>query len=282
VTIGATEEPTADFTFSPASPVVNSTVNFDASDSTAPEGRDIDTYQWNFGDGSTTGALSSPLTSHAYTEAGAYVVTLTVTDSADRTATSTQTVTIGGTELTAEFTFSPTDPRTGTLVTFDAAESVAPEGRTITEYRWNFGDIPDQREVQATGRIATHSYAEAFTYTVTLTVIDNTGQSATTSQEVAVDGDPPNAAFTFTPQNPTTSSVITFNATGATPGDAGTIVEYIWDYGDGTTFTTTAAIHVKSGGGTYATAQSYTVKLTIVTSTGATDSETRTIVIGSS
>jgi hypothetical protein len=71
------EDPTAD-----AGPdqtvVVDSTVVFDAMNSS--DDSEIVTYEWDFGDGATgTGAV----TTHSYTAAGTYVVTLTVWDAQD-------------------------------------------------------------------------------------------------------------------------------------------------------------------------------------------------------
>ncbi len=54
-------------------------------------------YSWNFGDGSSPSNAFAP--SHTYLRAGAFLVTLTVTDGAGRTGTATMTVTV--TSLTA-------------------------------------------------------------------------------------------------------------------------------------------------------------------------------------
>ena len=53
------------------------------------------TFEWNFGDG-TTAVGQNPV--HAYSEAGVYTVTLTVTDSEGNTVTDTATAVIGTTE----------------------------------------------------------------------------------------------------------------------------------------------------------------------------------------
>ena len=56
--------------------IVDTTVTFDASDSTDPDGT-IDLYEWDFGDGSTG---EGEIVTHTYTTADTYTVTLTVTD----------------------------------------------------------------------------------------------------------------------------------------------------------------------------------------------------------
>ncbi|MBX6388686.1 MAG: PKD domain-containing protein [Frankia sp.] len=63
----------------------------DASTSTDPAGA-ITGYTWSWGDGTVT---SGPTSSHTFTEAGTYVVTLTVTNSAGWTDVTTRTVTVG-------------------------------------------------------------------------------------------------------------------------------------------------------------------------------------------
>jgi len=69
--------PVASFTYSPEEPLRNRTVTFDASGST-PNGGTIDSYAWDFGDGTTD---SDMVVDHIFAEVGTYPVTLTVTDS---------------------------------------------------------------------------------------------------------------------------------------------------------------------------------------------------------
>jgi PKD repeat protein len=91
VTVGATSTPFASFVFSPTDPKANTSVFFDASASTAPTGRTISRYAWNFGDGSSG---SGRTTSHTYAAAGTYTVTLVVSDSAGVQHTTSQGVTV--------------------------------------------------------------------------------------------------------------------------------------------------------------------------------------------
>jgi outer membrane protein assembly factor BamB len=58
---------------------VNQTVNLDGSSSYDPDEDDL-TYQWDFGDGSSTDWQNSATITHSYSESGDYIVTLTVSD----------------------------------------------------------------------------------------------------------------------------------------------------------------------------------------------------------
>jgi glucose/arabinose dehydrogenase len=75
--------PVALFTAAPNPAAIGATVALDASASTDPDGQ-ITSYVWNFGD-LTSG--SSRITSHVYTAAGTYNVSLTVTDNESFTST---------------------------------------------------------------------------------------------------------------------------------------------------------------------------------------------------
>jgi peptidoglycan/xylan/chitin deacetylase (PgdA/CDA1 family)/PKD repeat protein len=70
--------PIASFTCYPSTPHTNQPVLLNASSST-PNGGTITTYEWNFDDGNIT-STASTITSHTYTLARTYNVTLTVTN----------------------------------------------------------------------------------------------------------------------------------------------------------------------------------------------------------
>lgn len=72
------QPPVASFTYSPAKPVVNEMITFDASNSTDPDGN-ITKYEWEFGDGNATNTTEKIIT-HSYALVGNYTVILTVTD----------------------------------------------------------------------------------------------------------------------------------------------------------------------------------------------------------
>jgi large repetitive protein len=172
------DAPQAAFDFSPASPTVNQQILFNAARSSAAPGHWIVSYEWNMGSGNPR---TGRTVSKAYDVAGTYTVTLVVTDDLGQQGSVAQSVTIVGSGPggpVARFSFSPTEPTAGvTTVYFDAAESSSPYG--VANYEWDFGDGSRASRVNAQ-----HLFATAGNYVVRLTITDNAGYTATTTQEV--------------------------------------------------------------------------------------------------
>ncbi|CAN5170519.1 hypothetical protein BH23CHL1_BH23CHL1_04660 [soil metagenome] len=141
--------------------------SFDGAASTGA----IETYSWDFGDGSSE---SGATVSHSYKE-GAYPATLTVTDGSGQSSAFSQevvvftsqevVVTSAESQSTASFVHS-CDALARTCA-FDASQS---EG-DISGYEWNFGD----GSTVAAGEIVSHAYSAGGNYTVTLTVANGSG-----------------------------------------------------------------------------------------------------------
>jgi chitodextrinase len=171
------------FVFTPTNPQDHQVVLFTACNDPqipcAPANNPIFTYSWNFGDGRTATGQS---VAHEFTSPGTYVVRLTVTDGFGRSATSSQTMSVGaGVNPTAVITFSPQDPLPGTTVQFNALSSRAAPGRTIVSYSWDFGD-----GTTATGVSTSRLYPFIGNYTVTLVVTDDVGRTGVATQVVPV------------------------------------------------------------------------------------------------
>jgi PKD repeat protein len=80
---------TSKFTFSPIAPVIDQEVFFDGTESTAPPGRKIINYDWNFGDGSTG---DGPTPSHKFAAAGIFLVSLVIEDDGGGSVRSAQPI----------------------------------------------------------------------------------------------------------------------------------------------------------------------------------------------
>ena len=149
---------------------------FDGSTS-SDTGGTITGYSWDFGDGTALGTGATP--THPYALAGSYNVTLTVTDNTAATnavSHSVAPVSGGGSTPVAAFTSTCTS----LSCAFDGSTS-SDTGGTITGYSWDYGD----GSALDTGATPTHVYAVAGTYTVTLTVTDNTAATNAVSHSVA-------------------------------------------------------------------------------------------------
>jgi len=169
------ETPIANFLFTPQSPSPNETVIFNASDSYDTDGA-IVSYFWDFGDGSNG---TSVITTHNYTSIGTYNVTLTVTDNDNLTDSESKLLVVKKYPIAA-FTYSPTVPLVNQTVAFNASLST-PDGGTITNYYWNFGDGTNN-----TGAIVAHSYTTGGNYTVSLTITDSEGLGDTENKSLIV------------------------------------------------------------------------------------------------
>ena len=160
--------PSANFSFT----TNGLTANF--TDNSTDAGGTIGAHSWTFGDGGTSTATNP---SHTYAAAGTYSVTETVTDSVNSTTSSkTASVTVvSDAPPVANFTFTTS----GLTATFTDASSDS-DG-TIASHSWTFGDGGT-----STATSPSHTYAAAGTYSVTETVVDNLGASASKTASVTI------------------------------------------------------------------------------------------------
>jgi len=186
--------PLADFTFVPASPEPVQTVSFSALASMDTDG-EIVAYAWDFdGDGALDADTATA--DYIYQTIGEFSVTLTVTDDSGNTDAITRTVEVAlptgaqvptpGTSLqppVADFSYMPAAPRAGELVMFNASTSADFDGEIIG-YSWDLdGDgQPDSTEV-----IFVHVFSELGSYSISLTVMDDGGNTDTLSIPIEVE-----------------------------------------------------------------------------------------------
>jgi PKD repeat protein len=170
------------------------------------------------------------------------------------------------------FTYSPPPPPPGPIknenVSFDASASYDPDWGNITVYSWNFSGTIINRTVPN----ATYKFTTPGNKTVTLTLHDTEGETNSTSKELKVHT-PPVAHFDILGE-PYVDHLLTFNALYSYDPD-GTIVGYVWDFGDGANDTGMIVYHA------YADDGNYTVTLTVTDHDSLNDSYAESITIGS-
>lgn len=115
---------------------------------------------------------------------------------------------------TASFTISPNPVTLGRAVSLEAAASTDVDG-TIVGYSWNFGD----GSAPGSGATLSHTYTAPGTYTVTVTVADNGGETRTTSHQVTVVA-PPEVSTTSGNTISGTTPVVTAASSVLTPNSA--------------------------------------------------------------
>jgi len=196
-----------------------STVVFDASSSSDAVG--IDSYSWDFGDESTD---TGNVTNHIFANPGDFIVILTVTDAAGNTDSMNMTVSVKDVTIpSAEFSWSYTN-ETGGMVNgaamegepthFNATGSTDNSGGDLT-YTWDFGDMSDS----ASGATIFHTFGNLTDdgFNVVLTVTDASGNADVISYNIKpAQKERPDlyiSEFSFSNDNPTEGSTVTFEAT---------------------------------------------------------------------
>jgi PKD repeat protein len=226
-----------------------------------PSGVTVKSTSIAFGDGTTVNAATG---SHTYANAGAYTVLATVTDSLNRTATSSKTVTVSAPQAPqAALSVSPGTGKIPLAVTASSAASTDPGG-TIVSSSINFGD-----GTVLTGSTSAHTYTAAGTYTVTATVKDSLGLSSTATVTVTAAANQPPVAKLALSQSGMT---VTASTAGSYDPD-GTIASTVINWGDG------ASTNAASGSHTYAAAGTYTVTATVTDNSGASNSATQSAIV---
>ena len=271
---GADIPPVAMIAWAPPNPTVGVEVRFSGNQSYDPDGQ-IQSYLWNFGDGTT---FAGQVSIHTYSNPGNYTVTLTVRDNAGQVgiASVRLNVTPQGNDAppVAIFTWSQTSYAPGHLdITFDGRFSFDPDGY-IVNWAYSLGDAGYEN-----GPVfqVTHGYPSPGNYTAMLTVTDNAGLSASTTANIVVverSDQPPIAFFTFSTGNATTGQTVSFYGGGSYDPD-GYVQTWSWSFGDGFTAFGAQTSHAYTNPGTY------TVTLTVTDNGGLSATATAVISVRS-
>jgi PKD repeat protein len=155
-------------------------------------------------------------------------------------------------------------------ITASTAGSTDADG-TIVASTINFGD----GSAQVSGPSASHTYSTAGTYTITGTVTDNLGATASKSASIVVSSSinlPPVAVISATPNSAYAPATISVSAAGSSDPD-GTIASSIISFGDGTSASGLTASHKFSAAGVY------TLTAKVTDNLGASSTATTSVAI---
>ena len=229
---------------SPYAELATDPIQFNSTGTFDPDGN-ITEYVWTFGDGSNS---TEPNPSHIYVLKGNYTVTLTVKDNHNATTTVTTFADVSPKPPVAQIAGTPTG-ESGDAIQFSS--SSYDFDNDIEEYKWTFGDgsgtFYDENP--------THTYDAPGNYTVTLTVVDEDDLENTIVITITVENIDP-VAVIVAPESHEAESPSAFSSEGSSDED-GSIVSYLWEFGDGETSTEANPEY------TYMAEGTYTVRLTV-------------------
>jgi PKD repeat protein len=140
--------------------------------------------------------------------------------------------------------------------------------QTGLSYRWDFGD-----GTGGSGPIVSHSYAQAGSYTLKLTVSDKDGAQGSDTATVQVHAiNRPPVAVIEGPSQGLVGETLGFDGSGSSDSD-GSLVRYAWAFGDGVSANGVQVTHV------YTRAGRYQATLTVTDNAGLSASATQAVQI---
>lgn len=225
LTITVFENPTAQFSVSPAGVCLGSEFSF-SDESTGGSGTSITNWQWDYGNGTAGNFGANP--TYTYPNAGSYQVTLIVTDENGCTGSSTvPSAAVVSTPPNVNVTTTPNPPAACeaplTVAFINNSTSNSPTGGGLT-YSWDFGDGTTSTDETP----SPVTYTENGFYTVTITATDNIGCSTTQT-------------ITVTVQEPEAEISVVGNEDGVVCADVEIEIEGttggVFNYGDGSSGT---------------------------------------------
>ncbi len=207
---------------------------------------------WDFGDGTQSSGLSP---THTYTKPGTYNIHSFIYSDGQQQFDSSQiriVSSIPANPPVVKVTASSNVIGPDGYISFNAAGSHSQDGSKLT-YFWNFNDGHT-----GSGMQVKHEFpALTGNWIAGLTVVDGRGALTFTSIHFQIVAQLPTAAISPSLTNVGTGDSVTFDASGSAPPSVPTgdqIVQYRWNFGDGTpqvTTSTPTVTHKFSRAGTF-------------------------------
>lgn len=296
--------PSVSLSVSPATPTTGMPVTVTVTPGTVTNGNPIQNVILDLGDGTTRnlGAVTAAqAVSHVYTRADTYIITATAVDAGGQRNTTSTAVTVQRAVVGVSFNNAPTTGQVGTAVAFSVTVTNA-SNVTLQNVVVSFGD-GKTATLPPTGGTVSNTYTAPGTYTVRATARDAFGGTyeathqiiitAAAPLEVTLDAEAADPAITLscTPSGNSypkrcTAPLIGIGAAvrftagcssafGGASGACPNALSYQWNYGDGTSETSTS----RSVDHVYRQPGEYVVTVTVQTSTGNTGSQRLTLIV---
>lgn len=227
---------------------------------------EIISWEWHFGDGNEA---ADQRVTHSYQEYGEYVIELRVRDMQGEVGIQTRSLSIASRLPVVVFTFSPARPTQFETVRFDASESFDPDGE-IVSYQWDF-DGDGVIDTKTSVPIAVHEFDSGGRFTPRLYAVDDLSQRAMRERTIDVNAAPV-AQFQISSFELRELDLVTL--TDLSHDSDGTIVQWCWDFGDGTISDEVSPSHVYQQNGVME------IILTVTDELGATDTAVASISVG--
>jgi PKD repeat protein len=259
--LNITSGPAVDFTSSTTCSNSPAIFSVDANISNIAE---IASYVWDFGDGTSTSNAAEP--THVYTQSGYYFVTLSITNTAGCTNSTSHSVQIQASP-TAQFTYSGNCA--SNLVKF-TDKSYNTSGEKTVAWAWDFGVSATTSDISAE-RNPSYTYSAAGIYNVTLTVTSASGCSASRVIPVTILA-APEAQFSYLAEPCHNGAVIFKDESVSTPQTI--ITGWYWEFAPGVYSTSQNPSYIFGTSDTC-----YEVKLTVTTSNGCTNTQIQNVCI---
>ena len=240
-------------TFTPTFSYSNTSVNtlvFTNTTANMPPGNVY--VQWNFGDGSTGVGNNQ---THVYTQGGTYTVCMRIWLDSTCIRDTCRTITVGNPPCTIQpwFAYTQSSNTAPYVVQFTNQSTPINTQAAVT---WNFGD-----GTTGTGYGVTHTYTQAGTYTVCMTLTYGANCVRDTCRTVVV-GLPPvpcTIPMNITVQPaPNATNVVIFSYASPTTNAP----QVLWNFGDSTTGVGPVVTHSYAQAGTYTVCVRVTVSNT--------------------
>jgi PKD repeat protein len=252
-------------------PYVGQPIKFNGT-GTDPDGDPV-TYAWDFGDGQSS-TQEDPV--HAYNSHGTKRVRLTVRDNrGGETTTPVSTVRVNAVPNGA-FSFLPSFPLPGELVTFTSTSSPSEPGKQITNVEWDFDYARNTGAFtpDAVGARASHSFPSAGAKTVAIRATDGPAGGSDIETATVVVNAPPQAGFHVAPETAFVGDNVTLSSTSF--DSDGPLPTQEWDLDNDGQFDDANAAVVSARFGRRGT---YPLKLRVTDSIGASSTATGRVIV---